>query len=107
MLTRLRYASILATEITTTDIDAIVDKSAAWNREHGITGVLAVDGDSVLQILEGPTEEVGELFAKISADPRHQGVVELDRESIDACHFSDWGMVRRSMAAMLLMIDNI
>ena len=105
MLIRLRYASLLAPEVTTSDIDVIVDRAAAWNREHGITGVLAIEGQSVLQVLEGPKADVEELFSKISRDPRHQGVVELDRESIEVCHFGDWGMVCRSMAAMLLMLD--
>ena len=54
MLIRLRYASLLAPDVTSSDIDVIVDRAAAWNREHGITGVLAIEGESVLQVLEGP-----------------------------------------------------
>jgi len=107
MLIRLRYASLLAPDVTSSDIDVIVDRAAAWNREHGITGVLAIEGESVLQVLEGPEAKVKELFSRISGDQRHQGVVELDCESIEVCHFSDWGMVRRSMAAMLLMLDDM
>jgi hypothetical protein len=105
MLIRLRYASTLSPATTTADIDSIVEKSAVSNRAVGITGVLAVEGDSVLQVLEGPSEAVGRLFERIASDARHMGVVELDRLPIDVIKFEDWGMIRRTMPIMLMMSE--
>ena len=103
MLIRLRYASTLSPDTTTDDVEAIVRWSAINNRKRGVTGVLAVEGSSVIQILEGPVLEVNSLFDRIAADERHQGVVVLDRDKVAKVRFEDWGMVKRSMTAMLLM----
>lgn len=107
MLIRLTYASLLAPDCDRNCIDDIVSKSAPANRERGITGILAVDGDHVLQILEGPETDVLGLFDHIRRDERHHGVVEIDRASISAAHFEAWGMVRRSMADAVMMSETI
>lgn len=107
MLIRLTYASLLAPHCDKACIDEIVAKSAPANRERGITGILAVDGEHVLQILEGPETVVLGLFDHIRKDDRHQGVVEIDRTPIDTTHFEAWGMVRRSMADAVMMSGSI
>ena len=105
MLIRLRYASTLSEATTQEDLVAIVAWSAEWNRAHAITGILAVDGRKVMQVLEGSGEAVEDLFVQIARDTRHHGVVVLDRFEIPAVSFDDWGMVRRSMVAMLLTVE--
>jgi len=105
MLIRIRYASTLAPDTTPTDIDDVVEWSTGWNRAHQITGVLAVEGDMVMQILEGPDAEVLKLFASIRSDSRHFGVVELQNEPIVSCRFADWGLARLSMAEMLMLAE--
>jgi hypothetical protein len=105
MLIRIRYASTLAPHTTASEIDSIVEQSAAWNRSVGITGILAVEGESILQVLEGPVEEVDRLFERIASDARHIGVVELDRAPIDTVTFEKWGMIRQTMPLMLMMSE--
>ncbi|RYD48611.1 MAG: BLUF domain-containing protein [Sphingomonadales bacterium] len=105
MLIRLRYASTLSDATTPDDLVAIVAWSAEWNRAHAITGILAVDGRKVMQVLEGSAEAVDALFVQIARDPRHHGVIVLDRFEIPEVSFDDWGMVRRSMVAMLLTVE--
>lgn len=107
MLIRLTYASLLAPESELTCIDDIVALSVPANQSRGITGVLAVDGDKVLQILEGPEQAVIQLYEHICQDKRHYGVVELDRAPISTPHFEAWGMVKRSMADAVLMSETI
>ena len=107
MLIRLKYASTLAPTTTTDEIDAIVSHSAVWNHKRGITGVLSVDDRSILQVLEGPSSKVDGLFDVISEDSRHQGVVLLDRAEIAEPHFAQWGMVRRSLSGMLLLMATL
>lgn len=105
MLTRLRYASTFADDPKPDELALIVAWSAASNSARGITGILAVDGRQVMQVLEGPPEEIDALFLRISADPRHYGIVVIDHHGIPATSFADWGMVRKSMTSMLLTVD--
>lgn len=103
MLIRLAYTSTFRPHITDADIDGITEKAAAFNRRHSITGILAVEGERVCQILEGPREAVEQLFESIQRDQRHYGVVELDVSTIENPAFEDWGMVRRPMVDIVTL----
>lgn len=99
---RLTYVSTLRSDVTAAEMDELVAKAAAFNREHGITGVLAVDNFRVCQILEGPSEPVERLFASIEKDPRHHSVTQIEHRPIETGSFESWGMVRRDMIDMVL-----
>ncbi len=103
MFLRLAYVSNLSDDVSQENLDAIVAFSRLRNEEDGITGMLAVDGRRVLQILEGPGEAVGRLYDRIRADGRHHEVVEIDRRMVEHRHFGDWGMVRRSMVDVVVL----
>ncbi|WP_152044902.1 BLUF domain-containing protein [Aureimonas psammosilenae] len=96
-LMRLVYLSTLSVGLTSSNLKEPVERWAVSNKRHDITGVLALDGERVCQILEGPHLAVQTLFQAIKVDPRHIGVTELSIEQIDARHFGQWGMVRRQM----------
>ncbi len=74
MLTRLIYASEITTPLTSSAVQEIVDKARAANQRRQLTGMLAFDSRSFLQVLEGRREAVSQLFCQIAADPRHQRV---------------------------------
>jgi len=97
MQSRLIYTSTFRPHISDDDIAALVDKASTFNRQHDITGVLAVENLRVCQILEGPSEPVEKLFASIRKDARHGSINLLDKAEIRKPHFQDWGMVRRPM----------
>jgi hypothetical protein len=105
MLIRLTYASRLASGTSEAHIDEIVEYSAASNREQGVTGVLALDGDRIIQVLEGPEWAIEVLFARLMIDTRHMWIVELDRLPIEHHRYQNWGMVRRPMADMLMSVQ--
>ncbi len=48
--------------------------------------------NTFFQVLEGELSVVENLYRRISADPRHQRVMKLIQEPIEARDFSDWGM---------------
>jgi hypothetical protein len=100
-LIRLTYVSTFYPFVTDDTISNLVAKAAEFNREHHITGVLAVEGARVCQILEGPTEAVDALFASIQRDDRHHTVVQIEHRVINKSSFEDWGMVRRQMVDMV------
>ena len=102
-LIRLAYTSRLNPSVTEADIDGLAASAAAFNRDHGITGVLAIENRMVCQILEGPDAAVRALFASICRDPRHSGIVELTAHPIEAPYYEDWGMARTAMIDIVIM----
>lgn len=96
-LIRLSYVSTLRPRVILADIDALVLKAAGFNKAHGITGVLAIEGNRVCQILEGQGEAVDKLYASIQRDDRHHGVTLIAHQPIEKSAFEAWGMVRRNM----------
>lgn len=97
-LIRLFYSSSLCPDVSDRTIARIVEVSSARNRVADITGMLALDGTRVCQILEGPHDVVVKLCHAIERDERHQRVVELSRIPIAARAYGRWGMTMRSMA---------
>ncbi|MCH1498944.1 MAG: BLUF domain-containing protein, partial [Akkermansiaceae bacterium] len=73
---RLTYLSKPTKPFTDADFDDIESKSVKANNERDVTGLLVVNEDRILQILEGREEAVRELYNKIEADSRHT-VVKL------------------------------
>ena len=99
---RIVYVSTLEPHLTEADIAGLVEKAAAFNKAHGVTGLLAIEGRRVCQILEGPDDAVEALFRSIRKDARHSGVTEIVQAPIEATTFQDWGMVRRPMIDMVM-----
>jgi len=99
---RLVYASQLLPTTTDRVIDEIVARAAAFNQSQGITGLLAVENGKVCQALEGDAARVDSLYEAIRRDPRHHGVLLMDRRDISGQHFNAWGMRR---GEMLWLVD--
>ncbi|BCX48024.1 Blue-light sensor BLUF [Haloferula helveola] len=66
--------------------------SAERNDARGITGLLLLSGESFLQVLEGPSGEVNDLYLRISRDDRHGKLRLLIFEPIVRRTFEDWAM---------------
>ncbi|TGE03758.1 BLUF domain-containing protein [Hymenobacter fodinae] len=56
---------------------ALLEHAQVHNLQAGITGLLCYCDGLFVQLLEGSTAAVQELYAKIECDPRHQGVTIL------------------------------
>ncbi len=70
----------------------ILAAARGHNEAAGITGYLAFDKVSFVQILEGPRAAVAELMATIRNDPRHETVVVLGQRTIATRDFDNWAM---------------
>lgn len=90
---QLVYVSSVGANVTTRDIDQILDVSRRNNRRDGITGLLYSDGRRFLQVLEGPEPAVLAAYARISADARHRAAVTLSRTPIEQRQFGNWAMM--------------
>ena len=89
---RLVYVSTAREGLGTADIGRILDVSQSNNHERYLTGFLAHNGKHFMQALEGDYDEVREIFDRILADDRHQGVVQILGETIHERAFPEWAM---------------
>ena len=90
------YCSRIATDLRETEIDALVDYSAAKNARHGVTGWLVCEDGVFIQLIEGKREDVAALWSAIASDPRHRQVLLLRDEAIPDRRFAGWS--RRRLA---------
>ncbi len=68
--------------------------SCAWanNPSHGITGVLLFDGAYFVQVLEGPSDEVEQLYEMIARDLRHESIELIDFLPIETREYASFPM---------------
>lgn len=92
MLIRLTYLSKATRDMSLQDIQDILTVARDNNQSLEICGMLCYDQRYFLQTLEGPRDDVNELFHDISDDPRHDDVVIIGYEYIDATTFGSWNM---------------
>lgn len=92
---RLTYLSKPAKPSTQDDFDDIESKSVEANNARDVTGLLIVQDERILQILEGRKEAVQELYAKIEADPRHTITKVVSEVEDEERLLLTWSMVVR------------
>ena len=91
-LFRLIYVSTARPGLSETDILSILNASQSNNEERHITGYLAHNGESFMQLIEGPRPEVEDIFGRIVTDNRHSGVVRILAERTGTRAFPLWSM---------------
>ena len=101
MLTRLIYISRAVGPQTTTVTSQILETARAFNKSHGLTGVLCQGKGLYVQVLEGERSVVNSLYRRIAADSRHVDAEIVLFGEIKNRQFKDW-----SMALVNLSIDD-
>ena len=94
MLVRCLYASRIASPLSPSALDAILEQSRKNNPKRGITGLLCHTPESFVQVVEGGREPVSELLRAIFRDDRHSQVMILSFEEIAERRFGNWTMGR-------------
>ncbi|MEM9445132.1 MAG: BLUF domain-containing protein [Verrucomicrobiota bacterium] len=90
---RLVYKSRASSEFfDVKDLKKLAETAAKNNSRQHITGMLALSGDSFLQVLEGPIEPVNALYNRISQDKRHCQVKIISYDLIEKQLFKRWFM---------------
>lgn len=98
-LEHLIYVSSATHEMEPEELDAILAAAHRNNARAGVTGMLLYAGGTFLQVLEGESHAISGIFARIARDPRHHGVIEIERARIDARSFGGWSMGFRRLDA--------
>lgn len=86
------YTSRAVRPLGSPELIALLAKSRTSNQSIGVTGLLIYERGVFIQILEGYTDTVKALLAKITLDPRHKDVELTFEQPIEAPSFGDWSM---------------
>lgn len=76
----------------TAELAELLQKSREDNDRLGLSGMLLYSEGHFFQVLEGPADVVGALYARIEQDTRHDQVTAIIREPISKRHFDAWTM---------------
>lgn len=77
MLTTIIYRSHICEDVPVKALEDMVAAANCRNRQFDVTGILLFNGTHFFQLLEGPADNVKEIYELICRDPRHHNVVEL------------------------------
>jgi hypothetical protein len=92
-LCRLIYQSHANTRaLSPKSLAGLLDQCVLNNDVNGVTGLLLVTETQFLQVLEGESAKVNELFQRISRDKRHSEVRLVSFEPIHVRRFDSWTM---------------
>ncbi|AYA36724.1 BLUF domain-containing protein [Hymenobacter oligotrophus] len=91
-LHHLVYQSSATRELSELELQDLLQQSRAWNAAHSLTGMLLYSQGNILQVLEGPADEVHYIFERISRDCRHHNITRLADGPAEQRYFSDWTM---------------
>ncbi len=86
------YISSSTRPMSVEDLKSLLAECRAYNREHGITGMLLYYNSTFMQVLEGEEDEIDSLIERIRKDSRHTEVKLIDRRSIEQREYGDWSM---------------
>ena len=89
---QLVYVSSARADLSDDDLKDILCRAREANRSLGISGMLVYLDGYFLQVLEGRTESVRALYAKIENDPHHSGAKVLIESDVAKRAFPDWSM---------------
>lgn len=70
----------------------LLRQARAYNQGHRLTGLLlyAAPTKEFVQVLEGPHNEVENLYQRIAQDPRHKHAFVLHEAPVASRMFPDW-----------------
>lgn len=74
------------------ELEELLTAARAWNEPRGLTGMLLYSGGNFIQFVEGADGMVSDVFARISADTRHRGLLVLLDHQVTERSFPDWTM---------------
>jgi len=89
---QLIYTSTALTPFTSPELSRLLLLARVNNQLAEITGMLVQRSNAFMQLLEGETAAVEQLFAKIANDPRHCAVQVLRRAQVETRTFPDWSL---------------
>lgn len=76
------------------ELFGLITASARKNGKEGLRGFLLFSNGRFLQLLEGPSKALSDLYRVIEQDPRHRDCEIVYDTSVETTSFSNWSMRR-------------
>ena len=86
------YVSSAVQKMNEEDLIHLLRQSRNRNQKRNITGMLLYADGNFLQLLEGETQDVEEIYEMIVKDERNRGHIVIEKESIQERDFVNWSM---------------
>jgi hypothetical protein len=93
MISTTVYDRTLQQRLGTDELNQLLATSRTNNARARISGMLTVRRRDVMQVLEGDANDVRDLYARISRDPRHGNVITVWTSTHQDRRFPNWSMV--------------
>ncbi|MEO7850848.1 MAG: BLUF domain-containing protein [Rubrivivax sp.] len=101
-LTALAYVSTAVRRLGDEELEALLFDARNCNQREQVTGALLHHDGSFFQYIEGPSEGVTRVYARIQRSSKHKGLIKLIQGRIDQRYFSEWHMAFAEAAGTLL-----
>lgn len=83
------------------EVSGLLARIRDSNQRHGLTGALLYDDGNIMQIIEGPDDEVDAVRSKLRVDPRLGDIIDLHLGQSEVRMFPDWPMASGPCALQL------
>jgi hypothetical protein len=97
LLKYLAYVSRQSFILSNEEVSDLLNTCRTNNSKAAITGMLIYFDGTFVQFLEGPENNIDQLFQKIKKDKRHQDVVLLIDGNQAEREFSNWSMAYKQL----------
>ena len=97
-LFRMAYVSTASKLFEPAELREMLKEANERNKKTGVTGMLLYKDGQFMQVLEGEAEAVTATFSRISADPRHHGIMVLVKGAVQERRFPTWSMAFRDLS---------
>ncbi|RFZ90691.1 BLUF domain-containing protein [Mucilaginibacter conchicola] len=92
------YISAAVDLLTDEDLKDLLIQSQTSNKKYDVTGLLLYYKGVFMQVIEGSSEHITQLFRNIEKDQRHTAVIKLAEEEIEERAFGDWAMAFKTIS---------
>ena len=93
----LMYVSSASRRFGTPELADMLTRAREKNHRLGVTGMLLYKAGLFLQVLEGESARVRDLYETIAGDPRHRACSIVQEGAIPRRQFSEWSMAFRNL----------
>ena len=91
------YVSQESRLLSVNDLETLLEGAITKNKLLHITGILFYIEGIFLQYIEGPKNNIDQLYDSITKDKRHHKIKLVNTQTITERKFSDWSMILKTL----------
>ncbi|WP_321279015.1 BLUF domain-containing protein [Marinifilum fragile] len=86
------YVSFSRNQLSELELDELLSEIRPKNLAKGVTGLLLYNDEIFIQVIEGESDTIHDLYNRLQKDKRHTNIVKILEERIDQRSFPNWSM---------------